>query len=115
MAIYAALRHRKDFANALAEVVGCGGDTDTMGAITGALVGARVGPAGIPESWRRNLKDYPCSIGFLDRLAAALHRQRETGTVAGSIPPFWPAIPFRNLVFLSVVLAHGFRRLLPPY
>ncbi len=34
-----------------------------------------------------------------------------------SSPPtlFVPAILLRNLWFLVVVLAHGFRRLLPPY
>jgi len=28
---------------------------------------------------------------------------------------FWPGIAVRNLFFLAVVLAHGFRRLAPPY
>lgn len=33
----------------------------------------------------------------------------------GLQPLFWPAIPPRNLLFLAIALAHGFRRLLPPY
>jgi hypothetical protein len=28
---------------------------------------------------------------------------------------FWPGILPRNLFFLTVVVIHGFRRLLPPY
>jgi hypothetical protein len=28
---------------------------------------------------------------------------------------FWPGLLPRNLLFLAAVLAHGFRRLLPPY
>lgn len=32
--------------------IGTGGDTDTVGAMAGALIGARVGLLGIPEIWR---------------------------------------------------------------
>jgi hypothetical protein len=32
-----------------------------------------------------------------------------------SPPYFWPGLLPRNLLFLLVVLLHGFRRLLPPY
>jgi ADP-ribosylglycohydrolase len=28
---------------------------------------------------------------------------------------FWPGVLPRNLLFLTIVLGHGFRRLLPPY
>lgn len=31
------------------------------------------------------------------------------------VPLFWPGLLLRNLIFLVIVLAHGFRRLLPPY
>jgi hypothetical protein len=36
---------------------------------------------------------------------------------AASSPPATRAweTPFRNVLFLGVVLAHGFRRMLPPY
>lgn len=36
----------------LRRAIGAGGDTDTIGAMAGALVGARVGLSGIPEVWR---------------------------------------------------------------
>jgi hypothetical protein len=36
-------------------------------------------------------------------------------TTPGPLGLFWPAIPARNLLFFAVALAHGFRRMLPPY
>ncbi len=111
VAIYAALRHADDFRTALGEIIACGGDTDTAGAITGALVGARVGYRAIPIEWLEPIADWPLSIDYLCELAASLATPGDA-----PIPSFaWFAVPVRNLVFLAVVLAHGFRRLLPPY
>ncbi|HEV7401355.1 MAG TPA: ADP-ribosylglycohydrolase family protein [Chthoniobacteraceae bacterium] len=115
VAIYAALRHRGDYATAVGEVIACGGDTDTTGAITGALVGARVGTNGIPRDWRDGVADYPRSLDLLEQIAAQLERQRETAHALGCVRYLWPAVVLRNLVFLCVVLAHGLRRALPPY
>ena len=115
VAIYAALRHRNDFEAALTEAIACGGDTDTVGAITGALVGARVGVAGIPAPWHSGIVEWPRSLSLLHRVGERLSQQRTTPSTLGPVPYFWPAIPLRNLVFLAIVLAHGFRRLLPPY
>jgi ADP-ribosyl-[dinitrogen reductase] hydrolase len=33
----------------------------------------------------------------------------------GAVRYCWPAVLPRNLLFLTVVLVHGFRRLAPPY
>ena len=41
------------FEQGLRQVIEAGGDTDTNGAIAGAVLGARFGLAGIPERWRR--------------------------------------------------------------
>lgn len=46
------LRHPDSFRNALRTAIGLGGDADTIAAMAGALVGARVGVTGIPEKWR---------------------------------------------------------------
>jgi ADP-ribosylglycohydrolase len=115
IAVYAWLRHFGDFAGTLTAVLDCGGDTDTTGAIAGALAGAVVGGRGIPAQWIDGILDWPRSPGLLvrvaDRLADASH-----GVVAP--PPvryFWPALPVRNLFFLLVVLLHGLRRVAPPY
>jgi ADP-ribosylglycohydrolase len=46
------LKHATSFEAALVQVVRSGGDTDTNGAITGALLGACFGLEAIPERWR---------------------------------------------------------------
>lgn len=47
-ALYAVLRHPDSFIDALLFAVSMGGDADTIGAMTGALSGARLGVAQIP-------------------------------------------------------------------
>ncbi len=49
------LASRRPFADALMNVVNRGGDADTNGAITGALLGAFQGEAAIPEEWTRTV------------------------------------------------------------
>lgn len=115
VAIYAALRHAGDFKSALTEAIACGGDTDTVGAICGALVGARVGAAGMPADWVEGVKDWPRSVSLLRRVSERLACKIADGSPGGGPAYCWPAVPLRNLVFLAIVLAHGFRRLLPPY
>ena len=46
-----ALRTPLNFADALVAVVSAGGDTDTNGAVAGAVLGARYGAAAIPPNW----------------------------------------------------------------
>jgi ADP-ribosyl-[dinitrogen reductase] hydrolase len=46
-----ALRHGRDFAEAMRLVIDLGGDTDTVAAVTGGLAGAVFGIAGIPMRW----------------------------------------------------------------
>lgn len=40
-----------DFEEALVQVMGAGGDTDTNGAVAGAVLGARYGASAIPQRW----------------------------------------------------------------
>ncbi len=96
-ALYCRLRHGE---GALLEAVNAGGDTDTIGAIVGA--------------WSRpsselveRLGDGPFGRTHLRGLARALARREP--------PPrwSWPRAMLRNLALFPVVLAHGFRRLLP--
>ncbi len=93
----------------------CGGDTDTTGAIVGALAGIVVGEAGIPADWRAGVIDWPRSLSLLRTLAQRLAVAATTGQPLAPVRYFWPVIPIRNLLFLIIVLGHGFRRLLPPY
>jgi ADP-ribosyl-[dinitrogen reductase] hydrolase len=105
-----------NFERGLVAIIRAGGDTDTAGAIFGAIVGARAGKAAIPKAWLSGIVDWPRSIDWFERLSIAL-AQRPVSDGSGVSAPayFWPAVLPRNLVFLLIVLAHGFRRLLPPY
>ncbi|KAF2792283.1 ADP-ribosylglycohydrolase family protein [Melanomma pulvis-pyrius CBS 109.77] len=52
----AALLDPRGFEDVLVDVVRIGGDTDTNGAISGGLLGARDGADAIPERWLRDLQ-----------------------------------------------------------
>jgi ADP-ribosylglycohydrolase len=115
VAIYAWLRHPGDFRATLVSALECGGDTDTVGAVVGALAGIDVGKHGIPVEWRNFICDWPRSISVVEQIAARLATQETTGQPCGPVHYFWPGLIPRNLLFLMTILAHGFRRLLPPY
>ena len=115
MAIYAVARHPNNYRAALISVLSCGGDADTVGAIVGALAGAQVGKKGIPGEWMDNVWEWPRSLRFAEKIASRLAQAHAKGTVETQVPFFWPGIIPRNLLFLIIVLMHGFRRLLPPY
>lgn len=112
---YAWWRHYGNFRSTVEAVLDCGGDTDTTGAIAGALAGATVGEGGIPKTWLTGIMDWPHSVGLLQRGAERLDQQRQTRQPLEPVSYCWPAVLPRNLLFLAVVLAHGSRRLAPPY
>lgn len=116
VALHAAIS-TEDPAEAIRAAVACGGDADTTGAIAGALAGARHGRAALPAAWINRMIDWPLSVAWLDRVAAALHGMLSADPISPSkaLPVAWWALPGRNLAFLLIVLAHGLRRLLPPY
>lgn len=114
IALYAWLRHRPDFPAALDAAVSCGGDTDSVGAVVGALAGSSLGASALPAAWRDGIRDWPWSISRLRALGAALARSQAGARARAPLTP-WPLVACRNLFFLTVVLLHGFRRLLPPY
>jgi ADP-ribosylglycohydrolase len=108
-------RHPDDFRGGLLEIIRCGGDTDTTAAILGAILGARVGRAGVPPEWLDGLCEWPRTERWLERLGKRLAEVAARGVRqrAVSLPVY--GLVLRNLFFLAVVLCHGFRRLLPPY
>jgi ADP-ribosyl-[dinitrogen reductase] hydrolase len=52
-----AMLRSRDFETEVRRVVSLGGDTDTNGAVAGALLGALVGEAGLPAVWLERLAD----------------------------------------------------------
>jgi ADP-ribosyl-[dinitrogen reductase] hydrolase len=103
--------HFGDYRSTIEAVTQAGGDVDTVAAIAGALAGATVGEQGIPKEWIDNIVDWPHSATYLRNLARAITADKNdianTWFHAGLLP--------RGIVFTLLVLAHGLRRLLPPY
>jgi ADP-ribosylglycohydrolase len=120
-ALYCWLSKPADIERAVEDVILLGGDADSTGAIVGALAGATAGASAIPEAWIDGIKDWPRSITWMKALGKRLtltfgqEKPPIAGETVGPLPLFWPAIPVRNLIFLAIALAHGFRRMLPPY
>ena len=114
VAIHAWLSYPDDWKRAVQTVIGCGGDADTTAAITGGIVGCRVGADGIPMELRHRFVDWPRSLKWLEQLGEVLTepfgKSHPTVIRAG-----YHTLLIRNVVFVPTVLFHGFRRLLPPY
>jgi ADP-ribosyl-[dinitrogen reductase] hydrolase len=75
--------------------------------MAGALLGIDDGPQGLPQDLIEHIIEWPLTT---DRL-------REMGSRLASddrrpVPWKWMFQPLRNVLFLTLVLAHGFRRLL---
>lgn len=68
IAVYCALKYPDDIDRALIAAVNHNGDSDSTGAITGNIVGARVGLTGIPEKYKKNLELYDIIIEIADDL-----------------------------------------------
>jgi ADP-ribosylglycohydrolase len=106
-ALFCYLRFGDQPLAALQEAIRAGGDTDSIGAILGAWLGARHGEAGLPGELLRHLSDGPFGPTHLRALARALDER--------TAPPGYSILRAmgRNLALYPVILAHGFRRLLP--
>jgi ADP-ribosyl-[dinitrogen reductase] hydrolase len=67
VALWASIK-AKSFVDGLENIARLGGDTDTYGAIAGALLGARFGLRGIPKEWQRVLIGRDIMIDLADKL-----------------------------------------------
>lgn len=115
VALYAALRHPNDFRSAIQSAIRCGGDADTTAAVTGGVLGARVGKAGIPAAWLSGVIDWPRSAAWVEALGARVGEAKWLVEPQRAVPLAVWALPFRNAAFFVWVLAHAARRLFPPY
>lgn len=105
VALYAWLVHRGELERPLETLIRLGGDTDTVGATFGGVCGAEAGARGLPAEWVDGLREWPRSVGWMERLAGSLADGDRP------LPVAWPLIPLRNALFLGTVLYHGVRRL----
>jgi poly(ADP-ribose) glycohydrolase ARH3 len=70
-AIFAA-SFQRGFEQAVTFAVRCGGDTDTLGAMTGALAGAAYGATSIPARWLDALENGHRGRRYVERLGGAM-------------------------------------------
>ena len=115
IALHAWFRYPKDYRGAVLACVRCGGDTDTVAAIAGAVVGAGVGRSGIPEEWLDAFWEWPRTVPWMETLGERLAEVCADGSPRDAVRlPFY-GVPLRNALLTAIVLMHGVRRLLPPY
>lgn len=88
-------QHAFNLPEALETAVGLGGDTDSVAAMVGGIVGAT--HAEVPGAW----------------LAWIGCPQPEA--ISEGVMPSYSHLVGSHLIQLPIVLAHGFRRMLPPY
>ena len=97
------VKHQWHYENSMTAMIKMGGDTDTTAAILGALCGAKKGE--IPSQWIDGVAEYPRSVKAMRSLTKRTKAKRFNIL-------FVFAVLIRNIVFLMIVLVHGFRRLL---
>jgi len=71
-AIYCFAKHHESFAKAVLYAISLGGDTDTIGAMTGAIAGAYHGIENIPDAWKQKLE----KRDYIEKLASELWKLR---------------------------------------
>lgn len=109
VAIFAWLRHYGNFRDTITSVCNQGGDTDTVGAIAGAIAGTTVGSNGIPDQWLSALKEWPDTKSSMSKCATLLFkREKSRSSLLRSL-----GVLLRNIFFLMIVLTHGFMRFIP--
>ena len=104
------LRNRDDIKNGIIDVVRCGGDTDTTGAIVGSIIGARVEK--LPQKWIDGIVDFPRNVAFIEKVSYEL-----ASVFMEKKPKKAPrlsalAMVVRNFLFFVIVLVVGVLRLL---
>jgi ADP-ribosylglycohydrolase len=78
------LQSPDDYRQAIAIAIGIGGDTDTIAAMTGSIIGGRVGREALPPGWCERLTDHGSWKAaeletLMARAAASVGRERVAG------------------------------------
>ncbi len=113
--LHAWLSHPRDYDAAVKAIIRCGGDSDTTAAMVGAIVGAGVGRDGIPPRWLDGLVEWPRTVPWMEQLARSASIAARARRPQAARPLSIAGLCLRNAGFMVIVLAHGLRRLFPPY
>lgn len=92
--------------------VALGGDTDTVAALTGAMM-IVLPDSRFPSEWASRHRDWPCSLAWLGAVGRGAQAAAHTGTPQRAVPirAEWISLPMRNGVLLAMMLGHTTRRL----
>ena len=98
------LRNRNDLKQAIIDVVKCGGDTDTTGAIVGSIVGANLKGEEPPQAWIDGIFDFPRDVKFIEKISFELanvieHKKADKASSLSAL-----LIILRNVLFLIIVI-----------
>jgi poly(ADP-ribose) glycohydrolase ARH3 len=74
-AIYSFLSHPNSYEDSVVYAISLGGDTDTIGAMTGAISGAYLGIESIPDKWKTKLENR----SYIEELAQKLWEAKTQG------------------------------------
>lgn len=112
-AVYCWAYSPTDFRQTVTNAVLLGGDTDSVGAIAGAISGTAVGASSLPNDWQSQLAEWPRDIAWMHALSERL--ASHVRTPVASKPPSlrWGRTVIRNLAFAVTVLVLYFRRYIP--
>ncbi len=113
MATYCWLRYPSDFKRAVQSAIHLGGDSDSVAAVVGGLVGAHVGARQLPKDLIQGLSGMTHNAAWIEKLAERLSHWPH-GPDDLHAAPAQPSDPlgqlFRNLVTFPIVLSHVARR-----
>ena len=73
-----AMKYEDDFRSGVLAGVNAGGDTDTIAALTGALLGARLGFSKLPAEWLEGLEAKDEILALADKFVAVMAMQKKT-------------------------------------
>jgi len=102
MVLHVWLKHKNNLREALIEIIKCGGDTDTTGAILGSIIGVRDKKS--VQKWIDTIMDYPLSPAYIQKISYTLSEVIESKKVQKAPHFFFLTTILRNMVFLSIVL-----------